>query len=187
MTTTTATPTRPVATALRSLYLTRFGFAIVWAVLFALTASSLNAVSVTLLLIYPLFDVGAAVVDHRASQTDRRSPLLVINMILSLLATIGLIFAVTSGKPAVLGVWGAWAITAGAVQLAVALARRSMGGQTPMILSGGISVLVGAMFLVQAAQSGDSLAAIAGYAAVGGIFFLLSALRLGRADGSVTR
>jgi uncharacterized membrane protein HdeD (DUF308 family) len=78
-------------------------------------------------------------------------------------------------------VWGAWAIVAGLVQLIVRVTRRKMGGQWPMILSGGISVLAGGSFIAAAGSDNPTLANIAGYAILGGIFFLVSALRLGRA------
>jgi uncharacterized membrane protein HdeD (DUF308 family) len=80
----------------------------------------------------------------------------------------------------VLRVWGSWAIVSGLVQLIVSIARRRMGGQWPMILSGGLSVLVGGGFITVAGADDPSLAGLAGYAALGGIFFLVSALRLGR-------
>ncbi|WP_420821765.1 hypothetical protein [Pseudonocardia broussonetiae] len=50
-----------------------------------------------------------------------------------------------------------------------------------MVFSGAISVLAGASFFLMAGQPTSSLASIAGYATLGGIFFLVSALRLGRA------
>ncbi|MDD1056787.1 hypothetical protein NMG29_00800 [Streptomyces cocklensis] len=89
-----------------------------------------------------------------------------------------------SGTPAVLRVWGAWAITAGLVQLVVGVLRRGMGGQWPMIASGAISTLAGASFVAQAGKDDASLRTLAGYAFLGGVFFLLSALRLGRAGGT---
>jgi uncharacterized membrane protein HdeD (DUF308 family) len=58
-----------------------------------------------------------------------------------------------------------------------------MGGQWPMILSGGLSVLAGSSFVAMASAPDPSLAALAGYATVGGIFFLVSALRLRRVTG----
>lgn len=182
-TTTPASARRPaaVASTLRTLYLVRFVFAIVWAAALALTASSIGAVSTTLLLLYPAFDLAAAVVDHRASRAARPAPLLLVNMALSLLTTVALAFAVTSGLSAVLVVWGVWAITAGAVQLVVAVTRRSLGGQWPMILSGGISVLAGTGFAFQSGDPSASLGSLAGYATLGGVFFLASALRLHRA------
>jgi uncharacterized membrane protein HdeD (DUF308 family) len=170
-----------ISVALRKLYFARFGFAVVWALLLALTASTLNPLSITLLLLYPLFDLGAAVVDHRASRVVKPAPALYVNMALSLLTVIGLAVAVTSGLPSVLIVWGAWAITAGVVQLIVGVSRRALGGQWPMILSGGISVLAGAGFILQSGGPKASLTSLAGYATLGGVFFLLSALRLRRA------
>ena len=56
---------------LRNLYVVRFGFAIVWAGLLAATASTLNPLSVSLLVIYPLFDLAAAVYDFRSSGATR--------------------------------------------------------------------------------------------------------------------
>jgi uncharacterized membrane protein HdeD (DUF308 family) len=186
----TTTELRPTAGTLRRLYFTRFGFAILWAVLLVVstvalsTAGELGAVTIGLLILYPLFDLVSAVVDRRSSGATRPSALLVVNMVLSLLTVIGLIFAVMSGAGSVLLVWGLWAITAGIVQLIVAISRRSLGGQWAMILSGGISVLAGGGFDAQS-HAGTSVTGIAGYAVLGGIFFLISALRLGRvANGS---
>ncbi|TDU88832.1 hypothetical protein EV138_2383 [Kribbella voronezhensis] len=163
---------------LRKLYYARFGFALVWAILLTVTASSLNPASVTLLVLYPLVDLAAAVTDFRSSTAGRKP--LYLNMALSLLAAIALAFAATSGTPAVLRIWGAWAITAGLVQLTVAILRYRLGAQWPMILSGGISTLAGASFILMASGNNPSVKPLAGYALLGGIFFLLSALRLRR-------
>ncbi|MEV6235363.1 hypothetical protein [Lentzea sp. NPDC051838] len=172
-----ASPTgNDTASALRRLYLFRFGFAVVWAALLFVSRQELGPLAIALLVLYPLFDVAAAVVDARSS----RATGLYVNIAISLLAAVGLALAATSGIPAVLRVWGAWAIVAGLVQLAVALTRRKMGGQWPMILSGGISVLAGSSFIVMASAANPTFANLAGYATIGGIFFLVSALRLRR-------
>ncbi|ALG08302.1 hypothetical protein [Kibdelosporangium phytohabitans] len=176
MTTTSAPAT--TASALRRLYLVRFGFALLWAVALVLTASSIGPVSATLLVIYPLFDVGSAVVDARSPGASRPDPGLYANIGISLVAAVGLVFAVTSAIPEVLRVWGAWAVLAGLVQLVVALRRRDLGGQWAMIASGAISTIAGTSFLLQAADPHASLTNLAGYALLGGIFFLVSALRL---------
>ncbi len=173
--------------ALRTLYFARFGFAVVWAVLVAVTASTLNPASIALLVLYPVADLVAAIIDHRTSRATSPAPLLIVNMALSLLTAIGLAVAVGSGIPAVLVVWGVWAITAGAVQLLVGIARRSLGGQWPMILSGGISVLAGSGFILQSGGASAGLVSLAGYATLGGIFFLVSAIRLGRATKAANR
>jgi uncharacterized membrane protein HdeD (DUF308 family) len=182
---------RPVpaasTSALRNLYAARFAFAIVWAGLLTTHASELNPFTTTLLVLYPLFDVGAAVHDLRSSGATRQRVPLLVNMALSLATAIGLVVAIDSGVPDVLRVWGAWAITAGVVQLVVAAQRRSLGGQWPMILSGAISVLAGGSFVVMASGDDASLASLAGYAALGGIFFAVSALRLQRSAASADR
>jgi len=185
MATTTAPAPPIVVPALRPLYFVRFGFALIWAVVVLLTASSIGPASATLLVIYPLFDAGAAAVDARSSRASRSvvvRPLLglYVNIAISVIAALGLVFAVSSGIPAVLRVWGVWAVVAGLVQLLVALRRRDLAGQWAMIASGGISTLAGISFVLQAAARHASLRSLAGYALLGGIFFLVSALRLGR-------
>lgn len=188
----TATAPVPVAvgdpSTLRRLYLTRFGFALVWAALLFLVGAHVGPLTAVLVVLYPLFDVAAAVVDARSSRTAAGSTTagaagLRVNAAVSALAAIGLVVAVTSGVPAILRVWGAWAVVAGIVQLVVAIRRRSLGGQWAMIASGSISVLAGVSFVLMARGTGASLVNVAGYALLGGIFFLVSALRLGRTSG----
>jgi len=181
LTTPPTTPTTDASAALRKLYLLRFAFAAVWAALLFATAGSLSPAAGALLVVYPLFDVACAVVDLRSAR-ESGGPVrqLYLNVALSTLTAVGLAVAATSGIPAVLRVWGVWAITAGLVQLLVGVSRRRMGGQWAMIASGGISTLAGASFFGQAGQADPSLGALAGYAFLGGVFFLVSALRLGR-------
>ncbi|MEU4253276.1 hypothetical protein AB0F15_38360 [Amycolatopsis sp. NPDC026612] len=177
---TTTVPAVGSTQSLRRLYFVRFAFALVWAGALVATASSLGPVSVALLVAYPLFDVVAAVLDARSAKAGKPVVALYVNVAISLLAGAGLAVAASSGIPAVVGVWGSWAIAAGVVQLVVGVVRRGLGGQWPMILSGAISAVAGTSFLVQATMDGATLTALAGYATLGGIFFLVSALRLGR-------
>ncbi|MGZ0199650.1 hypothetical protein ACNFR7_05505 [Streptomyces sp. RM1] len=185
--TTIAEPSRTTGTAfaLRRLYFVRFAFAIVWALVMFTMAREITPVAAALLVLYPLFDVGAAVVDAKASRSTQSPTLLYVNMAVSLAAAVGVAIAATSGIPAVLRVWGAWAIVSGLVQLVVAVPRRTMGGQWPMILSGGISVLAGASFVAAAGADDPALTNAIGYAIPGGVFFLVSALRLGRTTQKV--
>jgi len=179
---TTTISTASVASSLRKLYFVRFGFAVVWALAIFSVGSSLSALAATLLVLYPLFDVASAIVDLRSTRTSGSSvALLYANMALSLAAAVGLAIAATSGTPAVLTVWGAWSITAGLVQLVVGIRRRALGGQWIMIISGVLSVLVGGAFIAMAAGAPASVASLGGYATLGGVFFLISALRLNRA------
>ncbi|MYY01056.1 MULTISPECIES: hypothetical protein [unclassified Streptomyces] len=181
-----ATPAPVVANmsgTLRPLYFLRFAFALAWAALLFTSADGLGALSTTLLVAYPLFDVGCAVVDIRSAKAGR-GPVrgLYANVALSTLTAAGLVAAAGHGIPAVLRVWGAWAITAGLVQLIVGILRRGMGGQWPMIASGAISTLAGTSFIAQAGKGDASLTTLAGYAFLGGVFFLVSAMRLGRTN-----
>ena len=181
MTTVAAPKISSTAAALRRLYFIRFAFALVWALVMVTTADHLGPLAVSLLVLYPLFDVGAAVVDARASRATGSTPLLYANIAVSLLAALGLAVASTSGIPAVLRVWGAWAIVAGLIQLTVGVTRRRMGGQWSMIISGGISVLAGGAFITGASAADPTLTNAIGYAIPGAVFFLISAIRLGRA------
>ena len=180
---TTRADTGRARQALRALYGVRFGFALAWAAALLLATrdgSDITTTVAVLLVAYPLFDLAAAVVDRRASGGIRAGGLLQANVALSGLAAVGLAVAATSGAPAVLRTWGAWAVAAGAVQLVVALRRRALGGQWAMILSGGISVLAGGGFVATAAGSDPALGGLGGYALLGGAFFLVSAVRLSR-------
>jgi hypothetical protein len=171
--------TNPVA--LRKLYFQRFAFAAVWAVALFLSADTITPASASLLLIYPLFDVVAAAVDLRSTPTVGRSAsLLYANIVISSLVVIGVAVAVASGVPSVLRVWGAWAIASGLVQAGAGAVRRRLGGQWPMIISGTISAAAGASFVLQARSDDPSLEGLARYALLGGVFFLVSALRLHR-------
>ncbi|MBW8805518.1 MAG: hypothetical protein JF587_16960 [Catenulisporales bacterium] len=177
-----ATTAEPVGAtpALRRLYFIRFVFAAAWAVLLVASGSDLTVGAKLLLFLYPAFDVAAAVFDARSASTDGPVKGLYANIAISSLAAVGVVVASASGVTDVLRVWGVWAIASGLVQLLVGLARRPMGGQWAMILSGGISVLAGANIIRSAAQQNPSLTILAGYATLGGVFFLVSALRLSR-------
>lgn len=176
------TATSPAASSLRRLYFVRAAFALVWAVLVSVTGTGLGPIGIALVVLYPLFDVAAAIVDARASRQSQNVLGLYVNIAVSLVAAAGIAVATaTTGIPGVLQVWGGWAIVSGIVQLVVGVGRRKMGGQWPMILSGGLSVGAGTSFILMASQPNAALTNVAGYAAVGGIFFLVSAIRLGAA------
>jgi uncharacterized membrane protein HdeD (DUF308 family) len=181
MTTVAAPGISTTASALRRLYFARFAFALVWAVVMIPLAKDLNPLTVALLVLYPLVDVAAAVIDARSSRATGSPTLLYANVAVSLLAAVGLAVAGASGVPAVLRVWGVWAVVAGLVQLIVAVPRRRMGGQWPMIISGGLSVLAGGSFIAAASADSPALTNAVGYAVPGAIFFLIAAIRLGRA------
>ncbi|GAB3603592.1 hypothetical protein GCM10027586_06710 [Kineococcus gypseus] len=139
-----------------------------------------------LLVTYPLIDVLALMLDRWDATGSARSRIAVrANVAISALAAV-VLATVGSDTQHVLLVWGIWAIAAGAAQLLVALVRGRARGRWPMLLSGGLSVLAGAMFAVTATGSGDAtLSVLAGYAVLGAVFFLTSALRLHRSARSL--
>lgn len=169
----------PLARTLRPLYLGRFAFAVIWAlVLIALGRTP--AIATVLLIVYPLVDAACVIVELRASaglaSGSRTSA--IVNVATDVVAAVALGIASSASASAALVVFGAWAIVSGLTQLVTAVARRRVGGQWPLILSGGISVLAGSAFAVMGATGADSVTGVGGYAIVGGIFFLVSAIRL---------
>lgn len=178
MTTSAASPTR-LGVTLRRIYFIRFAFALVWAVALFATASSPGPLLTVLLVLYPLVDAAAVYAQIRSEGTTRGPrPAEWLNVALSVLAAIALGWASTVSIAAVLITWGIWAIVSGLTQLFAAVIRRKSGGQVPLIVSGAISVLAGGAFAAQGAQSAASAAGVGGYAILGGIFFLISAIRL---------
>ncbi|OZC60274.1 hypothetical protein CH267_04835 [Rhodococcus sp. 06-621-2] len=179
MTTTATLPSTPLLTALRGVYFLRFAFALVWASILLATMPGPGPLLTVLLVIYPLVDA-AAVYWQIHSEGDASAPRVVetINVVVSVVIAIAVGVASTLSIAAALGVWGAWAAVSGLSQLITAVRRRSAGGQIPQMFSGGISVLAGISFLVQASNGADSLTSIGGYAILGGLFFLASAIRL---------
>lgn len=182
MTTSAPTTSLSYARALRSLYVVRFAFAIVWVgVLFATsaTATEPNPLLTALLIAYPLFDAGAVLWQLRADPDRSRTKAAEwTGVIVSLVIAVALGIASSISLSAALAVWGVWAIIAGAPQLITAIRNRRNGGQVAQMLSGGISLFAGAGFLFQGLQGGGMIAGVAGYAGVGAVFFLISAIVL---------
>ncbi|MDQ0643180.1 hypothetical protein [Microbacterium murale] len=178
-TTSTSASTSTFGTSLRRLYFIRFAFAVVWAGSVFATATMAGPVLTALLVVYPLFDAGAVLWQLRANPDSQRSKAAEwINVVVSVIIAIALGVASTISIAAALAVWGAWAIGAGIPQLIAAIRNRRAGGQVPQMLSGGISVFAGSGFLFQGLQGAGNIAGVAGYATLGAIFFLVSAIRL---------
>lgn len=179
-TTSTATPS-----GLRSLYLIRATFSLVWVALVATTSASLTStdkptvIAAVLLVIYPLWDVIATLLERRMAGTGSTEHVGTTNMALGLAATAGMIIAVFSTIGTALLVFGIWALLSGAIQLVVAIRRRrTVGAQWPMVISGGLSVLAGASFAAKSASATSSLSTIAGYSAFGAFWFFVSVIAL---------
>jgi hypothetical protein len=137
--------------------------------------------SIALLLAYPAWDCLANLYDARRNGGLGANPTQAINALVSAAVTAAVAITASRGLHLVIGVIGVWAILAGLLQLATAIRRwRSVGAQWPMVLSGAQSSLAGAFFIKQAANAAVQLgvAAIAGYAAFGAIYFAISAIAL---------
>ncbi|MEV6603201.1 DUF308 domain-containing protein [Kutzneria sp. NPDC051319] len=162
--------------SLRRIYLVRGLVALVWSGAFALLHTPLTGLVVALLVIYPLIDVVATLLDVRAGTPGRT--LQVFNTVLSGLAAVGLgVAAAAGGVGPVLFVFGLWAIVSGLAQLVVALRRRSpeLGRQWPLLIAGTLSVIAGGSYIPVALGDSPSLVALIMYTAAGGTFFVVQA------------
>lgn len=182
---TTTTTTTTTSSGLRSLYLIRVAFSLIWVALVVTTSASLvstdkpTVIAAVLLVIYPLWDVIATLLERRMAGTGSTDRIGTTNVALGLATAAGMIIAVFSTIGTALLVFGIWALLAGAIQLAVAIRRRrTVGAQWPMVISGGQSVIAGASFAVMSASPTSSLSTIAGYSAFGAFWFLVSAIAL---------
>ncbi|MFB7574788.1 DUF308 domain-containing protein [Streptomyces sp. NPDC056165] len=179
-TTTTTTPS-----GLRSLYLIRVAFSLIWVALVVTTSASLvstdrpTVIAAVLLVIYPLWDVIATLLERRMAGTGSTDRVGTTNVALGLATAAGMIIAVFSTIGTALLVFGIWALLSGAIQLVVAIRRRrTVGAQWPMVISGGLSVLAGASFAAMSASATSSLSTVAGYSAFGAFWFLVSVIAL---------
>ncbi|GAB3580702.1 hypothetical protein [Hymenobacter daeguensis] len=169
------------ARALRTLYFVRAAFSLVWVGLLLAFVKSSPTVTAILLLVYPTWDVAATFYDIRANRGASSKLPQFTNIAIGLLTTVAVSVALQQGVPAVLIVYGAWAILTGLIQLVLGLRRRrTFGGQWPMMLSGGQSMLAGASFIAMAQAPTMGIVNLAGYAAFGAFYFLLAAFRLGK-------
>lgn len=166
---------------LRNFYYLRAVVAFAWVALAVLAASMAAPVAIagTLLVIYPLWDAVANVIDARRSGGLNANPGQKFNALTSLVTAVVMAVAIIlHGLAGGELVFGAWAALAGLFQLAVGIRRRKLGGQFFMILSGAQSVLAGVVAFVRVASDTPSVAQLAPYAAFGGFYFLCSALWL---------
>lgn len=164
---------------LSRLYFARFAFAVVWAALLFPSGKHTGPALTALLVVYPLVDATAVLWQLRfRGRTSGSQAAEWTNVVVSTAVAVALGWASTVSIGDALAVWGAWAAVSGIAQLVTAISRRSSGGQIPQILSGAISTLAGINFLAQSAHHPTSVTSVGGYAVLGGVFFLISAMRL---------
>ncbi|MFE3113406.1 DUF308 domain-containing protein [Kitasatospora indigofera] len=182
--TSTTTTTAP-SSWLRSLHLIRAAFSLIWVALVATTSAALmstdrpTVIAAVLLVIYPLWDAVATLLERRMAGTGPIDRAGATNVALGLTTAAGMIAAAFSTVGTALLVFGIWALLSGAIQLVVAIRRRrTVGAQWPMVISGGLSVLAGASFAAMSASPTSSLSTVAGYSAFGAFWFLVSVIAL---------
>ncbi|MET4175898.1 uncharacterized membrane protein HdeD (DUF308 family) [Bradyrhizobium sp. LA6.1] len=166
---------------LKLYYFIRAAFSVAWLVAaFAVVGPSSAAIAGALLVLYPAWDAAANLVDALRSGGLAQNRTQALNVLVSLVTTVAVLVALQMSMNGVLGVFGAWAILSGLLQLGTAIRRwRSFGAQWAMVLSGGQSALAGGFFIFQATTPmSPTIANVAGYAAVGAIYFLVSAVWL---------
>jgi uncharacterized membrane protein HdeD (DUF308 family) len=169
------------ARSLRNLYFIRAAVSVVWVILVALFTKTSMGIASVLLIIYPAWDVVGTFLDIRANHNSPSKTPQYINAAISAVTTVAIGFALQKGIPEALMVFGAWAILTGLIQLVLGVRRRKLlGGQWPMILSGGQSMIAGISFIVLAHAPTMGIINLAGYSAFGAFYYLLAAFRLSR-------
>jgi hypothetical protein len=160
-------------------YFTRAAVSCAW-VAAALTLGTASwPVAAALLVLYPAWDALANMVDAARSGGLARNTTQALNVAVSVATALAVASSLAS-MHRVLAVFGAWAILSGLLQLGTALRRwKTLGAQWAMVLSGAQSALAGGLFIAQARMpQAPTIATVAGYAGVGAVYFLVSALWL---------
>ena len=167
--------------SLRKLYFTRATFSVLWVILIVLFSKTSIGIDTILLIIYPAWDVVGTFLDIRTNQSSPSKTPQYVNAVISGITTVAVGIALHTGVPEALMVFGAWAIGTGLIQLILGLRRRKfLGGQWPMIISGGQSIIGGASFILLAHDPTKGITSLAGYAAFGAFYYLLAAFHLSR-------
>jgi uncharacterized membrane protein HdeD (DUF308 family) len=169
---------------LKLYYYIRAAFSVVWVLAAFTLGQHAPALAAILLVIYPAWDAAANYVDASRSGGLRENRTQAINVVVSVATALAVLVALQNSMNWVLAVFGAWAILSGLLQLGTAIRRwKSFGAQWAMVLSGAQSALAGGFFIVQAGKPDlPSISNVAGYAAVGALYFLISAIWLSVGD-----
>ncbi|CAB3771381.1 DUF308 domain-containing protein [Paraburkholderia humisilvae] len=162
---------------LKHYYFFRAAFSVIWVGLAFAVGHLSPGIAAVLLVAYPAWDALANYIDMSRSGGSFENRTQATNVFVSLAVTVGVIVALRVSMAGVLGIFGLWAILSGLLQLSTAVHRwKAFGAQWAMILSGAQSALAGGFFIMQAhAPAPNAIVKVAGYAAVGAIYFLVAA------------
>jgi uncharacterized membrane protein HdeD (DUF308 family) len=174
-----------MSSSLRNLYLFRVAFSAIWVALVSTDTPSTHSgatVSILaglLLVVYPISDAAATVVDLRTDTTGRSRLAQRVNAATSIAAAVTVAIGVTVSLVTAMDVFAVWAIVSGAIQLTVGVRRLGqLAGQWPMIISGAGSIFAGTTFIDWNRSPSSALHALAQYSIGGAIWYLLTALWL---------
>jgi uncharacterized membrane protein HdeD (DUF308 family) len=173
-----ANPSANTALLMRNLYFVRAAFALVWA-LGLLSLITMPAFVPFLLILYPAFDAGSSLYDAYVHRASKNTLVQKTNVAISIITVIAVLIVFSMGVPAILRVFGVWAILTGGIELVTAIRRwKELSGQAVLVFGGAVSVIAGISFIVSAGKPSFGLSSLAGYALMGSWQFLFSALRL---------
>lgn len=164
---------------LRNYYLARAVVAALWVGAAFTIGTAMAGVATLLLVAYPAWDAAANAADARANGGFARNRTQAFNVVVSAVTAVAVLAAI-GNMHVVLGIFAAWAILAGLLQLATGARRwKAYGAQWAMVLSGAQSALAGGFFVSRAlGDATPGIADIAPYAAFGAFYFLVSAIWL---------
>jgi len=169
---------------LKTYYLARAAFSIVWIVAAISVAKQAPAVTAILFVAYPAWDALANYLDAQKTGGLGSNPTQFSNVVVSTITSVAVAVAFALSMSTVIIVFAAWAIFSGLLQLATAFRRwKSAGAQWVMVLSGAQSALAGAFFFKMALGTKPlSIVTVAPYAAFGAFYFLTSGIWLAVKD-----
>ncbi|OZI19213.1 hypothetical protein CAL26_16320 [Bordetella genomosp. 9] len=167
---------------LKTYYFIRAVVSAVWVAAAFTVGRQSPGIAAVLLVLYPAWDALANYIDAARSGGLGRNRTQAINVAVSVVTTIAVFVALQMTTNSVLAVFGVWAILAGLLQLGTAVRRwKRSGAQWAMVLSGAQSALAGTLFILQSRTptlASMSITRVAGYAGVGAVYFLVSAIWL---------
>lgn len=162
---------------LKRYYFTRFVVSALWAIVALAIAKNNFDFAAIMLVAYPLWDALANYLDAQRSGGLTTNKSQMINFIISIITALAVAIALTQSMNTVLSVFGTWAVVAGLLQLTTGVRRWKLSdAQWAMILSGAQSALAGGFFIYRAGVlTNIGIGDVAGYAAFGAFYFLVSA------------
>jgi uncharacterized membrane protein HdeD (DUF308 family) len=164
------------------LYFAGTGVSLTWVLVVSAAAGAVGASSSTdpliwtLLVLYPVTDAAATMVDIRTTPRESQTMWQRLNLAISLVAACSIAATVHSGFASTIAVFGVWAIASGAIQLIVALRRNTLlSAQWLMVISGAGSIFAGATFIHWTGTAHNGVATLVQYSTGGAIWYAIAA------------